>query len=121
MRPGREGEKAAEKEARRLGMTVLERNLRAAGGEIDLVALDRDTLVFIEVKSRRSNAYGTPEESVDFEKRRHVILAARSFLKRKRLLDRRRRYDIAAVKLDASGRALEVRWTRAAFDEGEVP
>jgi putative endonuclease len=101
-------------------MTVLERNVRAAGGEIDLVALDRDTLVIIEVKSRRSDAYGTPEEAVDATKRRHLVRAARSFLGKKRLLERKRRYDIAAVRLSADGRAVDVRWTKAAFDEEEV-
>jgi putative endonuclease len=101
-------------------MTVLERNVRAAGGEIDLVALDGDTLVIVEVKSRRSESHGTPEEAVDRTKRKHLVRAARSFLGKKRLLDRNRRYDVAAVRLSDDGRALGVRWTKAAFDEGEV-
>jgi len=121
MDAGRTGERAAEKEARRRGMTVLERNLVAGGAEIDLVALDGEVLVFIEVKARRSEAHGTPEEFVDLEKRRRIVHCARAFLKRKRLLHRRRRYDIAAVRLGPDGRAGSVRWTEAAFDEGEVP
>ena len=118
---GRTGERAAEKEARRRGMTVLERNLVAGGAEIDLVALDGEVLVFIEVKARSEDSHGAPAEFVDFEKRRRIIRAARAFLKRKRLLDRRRRYDIVAIRLDAKGRAENVRWMEAAFDEGEVP
>ena len=118
---GRAGERAAEKEARRRGMTVLERNLVAGGNEIDLVALDGEVLVFIEVKARRTDSHGAPEEFVDSGKQRRIIRAARAFLKHKRLLDRRRRYDIAAVRLDAKGRAENVRWTEAAFDEGDVP
>jgi putative endonuclease len=118
---GRVGERAAEREARRRGMTVLERNLVAGGAEIDLVALDGEVLVFIEVKARTADSHGSPEEFVDSEKRRRIIHGARAFLKRKRLLERRRRYDIAAVRLGANGRAESVRWTEAAFDEGEVP
>jgi putative endonuclease len=100
-------------------MTLLERNLRAAGGEIDLVALCGGTIVFVEVKARSSDAFGTPEEAVDFGKRRTVVRAAREFLRRKGLSDRPRRYDVAAVRLGEKGRPEEVRWTEAAFDEGE--
>ena len=115
MDAGRTGERAAEKEARHRGLTVLERNLVAGGAEIDLVALDGEVLVFIEVKARRSEAHGAPEEFVDLEKRRRIIRAARAFLKRRRLLDRRRRYDVVAVRLGPEGRAESVRWTDAAF------
>jgi len=118
---GRRGERAAEKEARRRGMTVLERNLVAGGAEIDLVALDGEVLVFIEVKARRSERHGTPEEAVDAEKRRRIIRAARAFLKHKGLLDRPRRYDVVAIRLGSTGRAEDVRWTEAAFDEGGIP
>lgn len=118
---GRAGERAAEKEARRRGLTILERNLVVGGAEIDLVALDGEVFVFIEVKARSDEAHGAPEEFVDREKRRRIVRGARTFLKRKRLLDRARRYDIAAVLLRPSGRPGEVRWTEAAFDEGEVP
>ncbi|MEN8150513.1 MAG: YraN family protein [Planctomycetota bacterium] len=118
---GRAGERAAEKEARRRGLTVLERNLVAGGAEIDLVALDGEVLVFIEVKARSSDAHGVPEEFVDLDKRRRIVRGARAFLKGKRLLDRPRRYDIAAVRLGPKGRPEGVRWTEAAFDEGEVP
>ena len=120
MDAGRAGERAAEKEARRRGMTVLERNLVVSGAEIDLVALDGEVLVFVEVKARRSESHGTPEEFVDREKRGRIIRGARAFLKRKRLLDRPRRYDIAAVRLGPKGRPESIRWTEAAFDEGEI-
>lgn len=116
-RPGARGERAAEKELRRLGMTLLERNVRAAGGEIDLLALDGDTIVVVEVRSRSSESHGTPEESVDAAKRRHLIRAARSLLAKKGLLDRPRRYDVAAVLLRPDGKPGEIRWTKGAFDE----
>ena len=119
-RPGQAGEKAAEKELRRRGMTLLARNVREAGAEIDLVALDGDTFVFVEVKSRRTATFGDPAEAVDVAKRRNVVRAARAFLAKRRLADRSRRYDVAAVLLDERGRATSLRWTEAAFDEGEA-
>jgi putative endonuclease len=117
---GEAGEAAAARELSRQGMTLLERNLRSAGAEIDLVGLDGRTIVFIEVKARSSEAFGTPEEAVDREKRRRIVRAARAFLRRKGLSRQPCRYDIAAVDLDAQGRPVAVRWTRAAFDEGDM-
>lgn len=116
-RPGQRGERAAEKELRRLGMTLLERNVRAAGGEIDLLALDGETIVVVEVRSRSSESHGTPEETVGATKRRHLIRAARSLLAKKGLSDRPRRYDVAAVRLGADGKPESIRWTKGAFDE----
>ncbi len=117
LRRGRAGERAAERELRRRGLILLERNVRAGRGEIDLVALDGGTIVIVEVKARSPAALETPEEAVDRRKRRSLILAARSFLARKRLLHLPRRYDVAAVLLDDRGRAAGIRWTKAAFDE----
>ncbi len=117
---GEAGETAAARELARQGMTLLERNLRSAGAEVDLVALDGDTIVFVEVKARSSDAFGTAEEAVDRDKRRRIVRAARAFLRRKGLSRQPCRYDIAAVDLDARGRPTAVRWTRGAFDEGDT-
>ena len=116
---GRAGEKAAEKHARRRRMTILERNLRRAGGEIDLVALHRETIVFIEVKARSASSRMHPAEAVDRRKRSNVVRAARAFMREKALLDHPRRYDVAAVELDERGRPRSVSWTEGAFDEEE--
>jgi len=118
---GAAGERAAERELKRRRMLLLERNVRAGGGEIDLVALDRDTLVFIEVKSRSSAAFGEPAEAVDAAKRTRIVRAARAFMKRKGLLDRPRRYDVAAVMLDEKGRPASIDWISGAFDEEDNP
>jgi putative endonuclease len=120
VRSGEVGERYAERHLRKLGMKLLERNLRAAGGEIDLVAFDRGTFVFVEVKSRSSERFGRPEEAVDRAKRRNVARAAREFLKRKGLLDRPRRYDVAAVRLDDRGRPVSIDWTKSAFEEADL-
>jgi len=62
------------------GMTVVARNYRAKGGEIDVVARKGNLLVFVEVRSREDSGYGAPEETVTAAKRRRVAKAARQYL-----------------------------------------
>ena len=76
---GRRGERAAEKYLRRNGYRIVARNFRAAGAEIDLVAMDGETLVFVEVKTRRSRISGAPEEAVDERKQTRMRRAAEGF------------------------------------------
>ena len=110
---GRRGERAAEKHLRRNGYRIVARNFRAAGAEIDLVAMDGDTLVFVEVKTRRSRAAGAPEEAVDERKQTRMRRAAEVFAARYRADEIEMRFDIVAV--DASGKRLEIELLRNAF------
>ena len=110
---GRRGERAAEKYLRRNGYRIVARNFRAAGAEIDLVAMDGDTLVFVEVKTRRSRDAGAPHEAVDERKQKQIRRAAEIFATRYRADDVTMRFDIIAV--DASGERLEIELLRNAF------
>lgn len=110
---GRRGERAAEKYLRHNGYRIVARNFRAAGAEIDLVAMDGETLVFVEVKTRRSRIAGAPEEAVDERKQTRMRRAAEVFARRYRADEIEMRFDIAAV--DASGRRLEIELLRNAF------
>ena len=110
---GRRGERAAEKYLRRNGYRIVARNFRAAGAEIDLVAMDGETLVFVEVKTRRSRDAGAPEEAVDERKQTRMRRAAEVFAQRYRADEVEMRFDIAAV--DASGKRLEIELLRNAF------
>ena len=74
------GERAAEKFLLRAGLHLLARGFRCRAGEIDLVLRDEDTLVFVEVKTRRPSSCGTPAEAVDRRKRRKLIRAAAFYL-----------------------------------------
>ena len=110
---GREGEEAAARFLESRGLTVLERNVRAGGGEIDLVAAEGSTLVFIEVKWRKDAARGTPAEAVTPAKRRRLLSAARSFLAENPADGRRDvRFDVVAIE----GAAGTIDWIRGAFD-----
>ncbi len=110
---GRRGERAAERYLRRIGYRIVARNFRAAGAEIDLVAIDGETLVFVEVKTRSSRAAGGPEEAVDERKQKQMRRAAEAFARRYRADEIEMRFDIIAV--DASGKRLEIELLRNAF------
>jgi putative endonuclease len=77
---GRRAEDAAAAHLAALGMRVLMRNLRAPGGEIDIVAKDGDTIVFVEVKARSSHAFGSALAAVDARKRRRIRAIAEDYL-----------------------------------------
>ena len=81
---GRRGEDLAHRYLRSAGFTVVARNYRPSGGEaeVDIVARDNDTLVFIEVKSRASAEFGSPDRAIDGEKQRRIVRAARSYATR---------------------------------------
>ena len=91
---GDRGEREAARFLRRRGLRVLAQGYRTARGEIDLIARERDTLVFVEVKTRRS---GTPAEAVTAEKQRRLTLAALHFLRRHGLLEQACRFDVVAI------------------------
>jgi len=110
---GRRGERAAEKYLRRNGFRIVARNFRAAGAEIDIVAMDGEVLVFVEVKTRRSRDAGAPEEAVDARKQTRMRRAAEVFASRYRADEIEMRFDIVAV--DASGKRLEIELLRNAF------
>lgn len=95
---GRKGEDLAHRYLQRAGFSVLARNYRPSEGEaeVDIVARDGDTVVFVEVKSRASADFGTPDRAIDPEKERHIKAAARSYIKRAGLEDPVR-FDIISV------------------------
>ena len=77
---GFSGERLAEKYLIEHGFAVVTRNFRTREGEIDLICRDRGVLVFVEVKTRRSNRFGAPEEAVTFRKLQRLRAAAFAFL-----------------------------------------
>lgn len=97
---GAAGERAAERFLRRQGYIILERNYRCASGEIDLIALDRRTVVFVEVKTRAQSELGTPFEAVDLRKQRQLRRAAQSYLARHHLTEREARFDVVGIWWD---------------------
>ncbi len=105
---GRRGEQLAAERLTALGYVIVERNFRCPAGEIDLVARWQDTWVFVEVRTRRGDRYGTPEESITARKRAHMIASAQHYLQARALEDVAWRIDAVAVGLSAAGEVLRV-------------
>jgi putative endonuclease len=113
---GREGEAEAFEHLRRHGLKLLTRNWRCKGGELDLVMLDSDTVVFVEVRARRHTAWGGAAESVDGRKQQKLILAASSFLQQEpRWAKHPCRFDVVAINTGSSD-ASRLNWIRNAFE-----
>jgi putative endonuclease len=111
---GREGETLAGRFLEGHGYRLLASNLHLRVGEIDLVAIEGDTLCFIEVRLRTSAGFGTAEESVDPRKRLRIVRAARAALATLSFPRHRQlRFDVVAI--DASKRPAELRLYRDAF------
>ena len=77
---GNFGEDAACRYLENNGISVIKRNFYCRGGEIDIIAKDGDTIVFVEVKTRKSNLYGTPGEFVDYRKQEKIAETALYYL-----------------------------------------
>lgn len=88
----------------RRGYRIIESNVRLPIGEIDIVASDGDTLVFVEVRTRRSRRLGTPEESVTRRKAQRLLALAQQYLQRHGGPDQTWRIDVVAVEVGGDGR-----------------
>jgi putative endonuclease len=108
------GEDGAVAYLRDRGYRIVTRNWRCRLGEIDIVARDGETLVFVEVKSRRSSAFGTPQAAVDGRKQRKLSLAALQYLQDERVKPGPARFDVVAVTVKDDGDEIEL--IRNAFD-----
>jgi putative endonuclease len=105
---GKTGEDLACRELERRGYAILDRRVRFRGGEIDIVARDGPTLVFVEVKARESGAFGGGGEAVTAYKRRRIVQLAIEYVARRRLGDRGIRFDVVSVQLDSEQPSIEV-------------
>ena len=114
MHTGKQGEDLAADHLVDAGLKIIERNYRCAFGEIDIVAEEGQTLVFVEVKSRRSEAYGSPQTAVSRDKQRKISQVALHYLQERRLNHRSARFDVVAVKLLPAGHKIEL--IRNAFE-----
>jgi putative endonuclease len=106
-RLGRWGQQQAERYLSRRGLLPIARNYAFAGGELDLVMAERDgTLVFVEVKSRQSEAFAPAFAAVNQDKRQHILRTAKRFLREFKLSEKPLRFDIVTVVVEPSGPAV---------------
>ncbi|MBI5643895.1 MAG: YraN family protein [Deltaproteobacteria bacterium] len=100
---GRKGEEEAAVLLKKKGYKIIEKNYRCRFGEIDIIAKDGGTLVFVEVKARTSDRFGTPKCGVDFRKQRHMTLASSCYIVERGIGDLDVRFDVVSIELKNGG------------------
>jgi len=111
---GQRGEDLAAAYLADCGYRIVERNYRCVFGEIDIVAWEGSTLVFAEVKSRRTETYGAPQLAVGKEKQHKISRIALNYLSERNLCRHPARFDVVAVKLSPIGARIDL--IRNAFE-----
>ena len=111
------GEKIAGDFLRKRDYHILETNYRCPEGEIDIVARDKDCLVFVEVRSKTSAEFGSPEESITRAKIQRLVAAAARYRQGHQNLPSSYRIDIVAVEMDHKGKPSRIELIENAVDE----
>ena len=113
-RYGQKGEEIAARHLEKCGYQILEKNYRTNLGEIDIIARDKDFIVFVEVKARQTESFGNPKEAITADKQRKISRVALQYLKSSRQFEARARFDVVAVQPSEGCRRIEV--VKNAFD-----
>ena len=111
---GKKGEEIALRFLKKNGYRIIEKNYVCKMGEMDIIAREKDTLAFIEVKTRTSTAFGPPQLAVNPTKQMQLSKVALNFLKENQLDDVKARFDVVAILLGPKGEEIEL--IRDAFD-----
>lgn len=113
---GNKGERLAAKHLCRQGFRILARQYSTPPGEIDLIARDGNTIVFVEVKTRRSTSAGHPLEAITPAKQQQLTRLALAWLKRHRLLNHRARFDVVAIVWPDDDNEIDIQHVKNAFE-----
>ena len=105
---GKHGEDLACRELEHRGYAIIARRYRRRGGELDIIARDGGTLVFVEVKARDSHAFGAAAEAVTGFKRRRITELARDYMMRTHVSDCPCRFDVVSIHLDSGDPVVEI-------------
>src|SRR5438093_13752666 len=105
---GNTGEDLACRELERRGYAIIARRYRCRGGELDIIARDGSTLVFVEVKARDSRAFGDAAEAVTWHKQQRIVRLASEYVMRHHLNDSPCRFDVVSIQFDDGRAAIEV-------------
>lgn len=108
------GEEVALRFLKANGYKILVKNYKSKLGEIDIIARDKDTICFVEVKTRSSDRFGLPQEALSDFKQRQIAKTALSFLKENKLLDKKARFDVIAITLQEDSPKIDL--IRDAFE-----
>jgi putative endonuclease len=111
---GQQGEQIAVDYLQRQGYRIQQQNYRCRRGEIDIIAWDGTTLVFVEVKTKGQTAFGAPQAMVDYRKQKTMVRVAMTYVQQHQLQNTALRFDVVAIILPSDGRP-EVTHVPAAF------
>ena len=103
---GNMGEEAAVQALKKRGYKIIARNYRTKMGEIDIIAKDGEYTVFVEVRLRKSNAFGTPADTIDKRKQQKIIKAAQMYAVKNDIYDTPMRFDAVLINADTDGEKL---------------
>ena len=106
---GQLGEKLTCDFLREKGYQILSQNYRTRGGEIDIVAKEGETIVFVEVKTRLNRTFGYPEEAIDARKQHKLAMTAECYLREHNLYDADYRIDAIGIEMGQDGRLINLR------------
>ena len=111
---GRHSEALTVKHLKKKGYKIIAQNYRTKLGEIDIIAKEKGTLVFVEVKARRSTKFGSPKAAVTHQKQRKISMVALAYLKATHQLEAAARFDVVSVDYSAAQPVIEL--VRNAFE-----
>jgi putative endonuclease len=111
---GSKGEQRAADHLSALGWEILDRNYRCKSGEIDIIARDGGDIVFVEVKTRRTTAFGSPSDAVDRRKQGKIVKSAQHYLTERNLGEVDSRFDVVEIYF-TNGQPIRVELIKSAF------
>lgn len=114
------GEQIASRFLKKHGYRIIDRNYRTKKGEIDIVAIERRFLVFVEVKLRRHSLFSSPLDAITQKKQKRIIHSAKIYLRRHRLNNLPCRIDIVSILIDKNGRIVKIELFKDVFWEDDV-
>ena len=115
---GKLGERAAQKFLKKRGYRVRETGFRCRHGEIDIIAQQKDTLVFVEVRTKSNLDFGTPEESITQAKKKRLIASALTYTTTHQDIPSLWRIDVVAIELDEKGKTKRIDLIENAIEQG---
>ncbi len=111
---GKESESVAVKHLKKQGYKIVEQNYRTKLGEIDIIATDKDTIVFVEVKARKSLNFGNPKLAVTSSKQKKISMVALCYLKSTKQSNKKARFDVVSISPGEKSPKIEI--IKNAFD-----
>jgi len=114
---GKWGERKAEEYLCKYGIIIIDKNYRTHFGELDIIGKDKNQVIFFEVKTRRNESFGFPEESIDTKKQEHLINSAEEYIQTHNELGEDWRIDVIAIQCQPWSQRIDIQWYKNAISD----